>query len=199
MRILFLFLLTAIVFSSCRKIYVDAGETLVSHKWYPYQTRIVTSDTTTLISYESSGYLDSARTIFHKDTTYYLDKRIQQSIYSFQQNGISQITDMCSAGQQTTDTPWAIQPNRVLQIVFIDDPVAETYYSKLFPPILLNQPPPTDFYPTQNGLLTQFSASQFVVDQTSLETWSAGYYKNGIMVDSVVRIVSDMFITFRSQ
>jgi hypothetical protein len=144
--------------------------------------------------------MDSARTIFHKDTTYYLDKCIQQSIYSFQQNGISQITDMCSAGQQTTDTPWAIQPDRVLQIVFIDDPVADTYYSKLFQgPTLTSQPPPTNFYPLQNGVLTQFSSSQFVVDQIISETYSADYYKNGIMVDSVVRIVSDMFITFRSQ
>ncbi len=199
MRILLSFLFVTIVLHSCRKVDVQASDTLMSHKWSPNQTRIITVDTTTLVSYDNAGKQHSISSTFHKDTTYNFEQCIQQSTYSFQPNGFSQITDMCIAGRPTTDTPWAIQPNKVLQIVFIDDPVADTYYAKLYMGSLATPPPPTDFYPIQNGVITQLSASQLVVDQSSSETFAKTYYSNGVQGDSLVRIVSDRFITFRSQ
>jgi hypothetical protein len=200
MRILLSYLLVAIVLYSCKKVEVQASEILISHKWSPYQTRIITFDTTTLTTYDSSGRRHSISSTFHKDTTYSLDPCVRQSTYSFQSNGISKITNMCTAGQSVTDTPWSIQPNRLLQVVFIDDPVAENYYAKLYPDPLATPPPPSAaFYPVQNGFITQLNGSQLVVDQPSSETYDLGNYRVGIRGDSLVRIVSDMFITFRSQ
>jgi hypothetical protein len=184
---------------SCRKIEVQASDTLISHEWSPSLTRIVTVDTTTIMTYDSVGKTHAVSSTFRKDTTYNLGACIQQSTYSFLQNGISEITNACSVGQVITDTPWAIQPNKVLQIVFIDDPVADVYFSKLFGVPGIAGPLYTGFYPFQNGILTEVSSSEFVVDQTSGENFASDYYVNGMKVDSVVKLRIDRYITFTSR
>jgi hypothetical protein len=196
-----LFSIAAILFSiySCRKVEVEASETLISHTWSPTLTRIVTVDTTTITTRDSTGKTHTVLSFFRLDTTYNPESCIWQSTYSFLQNGISRITNTCMIGQPITDTPWSIQPEKVLQIVFIDDPVADNYISKLFgfPEGLI--PSPNGFYPYQNGLLMKVSSSEFVVDHRTAENLASGYYVNGMMVDSVVKLTVDRYITFTSR
>jgi hypothetical protein len=193
--------IVAILFSiySCRKVEVEASDTLISHGWSPTQTRIVTVDTTTITTRDSAGKTHTVSSSFRLDTTYNPESCIRQSTYSFSQNGISHITNACTAGQPTTDTPWSIQPEKVLQIVFIDDPVADVYISKLFAFPGSITPSTNGFYPFQNGLLIKVSSSEFVVDQMSAENFATGYYVNGMMVDSVVKLTVDRYITFTSR
>jgi hypothetical protein len=195
------FLLAMIVFCvySCRKTEVQASDTLISHEWTPTRTRMFTIDTTSIVTYDSNGKTHTVSSSFTLDTAYNFETCIQQSTYSFLQNGISQITNACSIGQTITDTPWAIQPGKILQIVFIDDPVADVYLSKLFGVPGGATPSSNGFYPIQNGLLTQVSASEFVVDQRAGEFFSSTYFVNGNKVDSIVKLTVDRYIIFNSR
>ena len=64
---------------------------------------------------------------------------------------------MCSTGQPVTDTPWAIQRNRILQIVFLEDPAAESYFERLYPGIWTGNSLPGGMYPVQNGVLVRLT------------------------------------------
>ena len=191
--------LVLVMVYSCRKETVEASTTLTSHAWSPYQTRIITVDTTTLIFDYGKAKMHSVTSTFRKDTSYNFDPCARQSTYSFSQNGISHITDKCLLGQPATDTPWAIQPIKVLQIVFLEDAAADAYFAGLYQGPWTAIPLYTGFSPVQNGFLTQISASEFVVDQPIGENISTSYYVNGSQVDSVVKMTSDRYISFRSQ
>ncbi len=191
--------LLLIAIHSCRKENVEASTALESHAWNPYQARIITVDTTTIITFDNTGKKHSVSRVVRKDTTYNFDPCAQQSTYSFLSNGTSHITDMCSTGQPVTDTPWAIQRNRILQIVFLEDPAAESYFARLYPGIWPVNYLPGGMYPVQNGVLAQINGSGFVVDQRIGLNGGFSYYVNGNQIDSVVSLVSDRYVSFRSQ
>jgi len=191
--------LILIAIHSCKKETVEASTILTSHTWNPYQARIITVDTTTIIFDYGTTKMHSVTTTFRKDTSYGFDPCAQQSTYSFSPDGISHITNRCLLGQPATDTSWAIQPNKVLQIVFLEDAAADSYYAGLYQGPWTAIPLYTGFSPVQNGLLTQINASEFVVDQPVSENIGTTYYVNGSHVDSVVKMTSDRYISFRSQ
>lgn len=196
------FLLSAVIITgicSCKEKEVQASDTLISHKWSPTQARIVTIDTTSIITFDTDGKMHTVSNSFRLDTTYNLETCIQQSTYSFLQNGVLQVTNPCETGQPTTDTPWAIGPNRFLEIYLIDDTVSDVYYSRFFAI-------PTPVGPSANSggsfvgtFLTKFNASEFYVDQKITGSLAFQHYVNGLMVDSVVNIITDKFITFTSR
>ncbi len=196
------FLLAAVIITviySCKEKDVQASDTLISHKWSPTQARIVTIDTTSIITFDSAGKMHTVWSSFRLDTTYNLAACIQQSSYSFLQNGVLQVTNACEIGQPATDTSWAIGPNGFLEIYLIDDTVSDKYYTRFFAI-------PTPVGPSANSggsfvgtYLTKFNASEFYVDQKITGLQSFGHYVNGSMVDSVVNIIIDKYVTFTSR
>jgi hypothetical protein len=191
--------LILILFYSCKKDDVQASDTLTSHKWNPYQVRIITFDTTTLVRTDLNGVMHSVTNFYRKDTTYNLDPCIQQLTYSFLQNGISQITDICNPDQSVKDTTWALFPNKILEYLIFNDPVSNAYDSILFADLPANPCQSGDFLMLGTGTIQQMNSSEFVADTKSGETLSATHYVNGLPVDSLVKIVTDNYITFRSQ
>jgi hypothetical protein len=181
---------------SCKKTEVPASETLMSHTWTATIARIVTYDTIRIIKNNGVGQNQPVPGIFRMDTTYNLAACLQQSTYSFLQNGTLHITNMCAIGQPAIDTLWSLGTNSFFEIYLIDDPVADAYYSRFFVT-------PGLYGSSQNVIsiaggtyLTKANSSEFVVDQKITGMQAVQRSVNGVLVDSLMNFTTDKYTTF---
>jgi hypothetical protein len=103
---------------------------------------------------------------------------------------------MCEIGQPTTDTLWAIGTDRFLEIYLLDDSVADVYYSRFFAPFGISTPFTSSGSGTLGTYIAKVSSSELVVDQKITGLQAFQHYVNGLLVDSVVNITTDKYITF---
>jgi hypothetical protein len=168
----------------------------MSHTWTATNARIVTVDTIRIITNNGVGQNQTVSSMFRMDTTYNLAECIQQSTYSFLQNGTLQIKNMCEPGQPTMDTLWSLGSNSFFEIYLIDDPVADAYYSRFFVTPGLYGSSQNVISIATGTYLTKANSSEFVVDRKITGIQAVQRSVNGVLVDSLMNFTTDKYTTF---
>jgi hypothetical protein len=200
MRLFSSLFIVLFLFSRCNKEEqtLSAEEILTGHTWYPVQSRIVTTDSSTGSYMDINGNWHSNPTVYHKwDTTYMLNQCTRQSVFTFQPGGALQIQNMCNSMPFSSDTGWTLLDERSFKLEEMIDPIGDQYIYRKYQFRLVTPNP--DYELIGSGILREINSSDFVVTQPIELRMFYLTYINNLPVDSTVHITGTKTITFKSQ
>jgi hypothetical protein len=157
----FVLMLTLVIWS-CKK---NSGspnnaEVLQSHSWYPYQTEIIITDTTT-VTPRGVGNTPPVITTQSFDTVITLEPCLEQSAFTFLQNGSMHISNACRAIGY--DTLWSVTNNVLLSSTSVTSDLVQNFYLEHFPILFLySNPDTTHFYVSSRGNIIAIDNTHFI-------------------------------------
>jgi hypothetical protein len=198
MKSLVLTILISALYISCKKNnpQINTSSVLTSHLWYPYKAEIITTDTNTITTHDSSGIPHTQTTVKNMDTTILLNECLQNSRFKFQENGILNVSNPCNIQNATIDTIWSISQNNFLTAVSINDTATNGYYFRLFNQIFGYAGPIDTTYNivAANGLITQINNSEFVFNNIIILSTSD---ISSVHSDTLTKIESKEYTTYK--
>jgi hypothetical protein len=182
----FLPLLATICIVSCKKNDtqpISSTDILMAHSWFPYQKEIVTVDSNTIVTADSVGHVQTKTTVKNSDTTFLTSQCLQQSVYSFQQNGTLTINNMCNASTPNINGTWTITQTNILSIQYAtgNNSPFPLYYS--------------------SGLVANIENSSFIYhDSESISNlYSTSYGPNNSIINAHEKVLTEEYTTYKSK